>query len=265
MKISVITPSFQSAPFLERCVDSVLAQRHDGVDLEYLFIDGGSTDGTLEKVRAYGDQVDQVISEPDQGPADAINKGFQRATGDVLAWLNADDEYLPGALARVVETFQRHPEAAFCFGHCPIIDASGTEIRRGVTRVKRFFYPLSSRFTHQSINYISQPASFYRREAAEAAGPLRLDFKAAWDYEFLLRLWRQGPGIAIGDPPLAQFRWHSASISGQHFRLQFDEELQIARDDAGKWSPQSALHLGVKWGILGIYSLMNAPSRKGRA
>lgn len=257
MKFTVITPSYHSAAYLDRCVRSVLAQRKEDVDLEYIVLDGGSTDGTVEILRGYGDAIDRVISEPDHGPADAINKGFALSTGDVIAWLNADDEYAPGALARVAEVMTRHPEAPFCFGHCPIIDESGLEIRKGVTGVKRACYPVSSRFTFQCINYISQPAMFFRKSAMEKAGPLRLDLKAAWDYEFLLRLWRQGRGIPISDPPLASFRWTSGSISGQHYRRQFDEEYQVARTDAGRWSPQTLIHFGVKWGIVGMYSLMN--------
>ncbi len=261
MKFTVITPSFQSAAHLERCVRSVLAQRGDGVDLQYIVMDGGSTDGSLDLFRSFGSDIDSLVSEPDRGPADAINKGFALARGDAIAWLNADDEYAPGALARVAEALERHPDAPFCFGHCPIIDDAGREIRRGVTRVKRACYPLSSRFTFQCINYISQPAMFFRKNALEKAGPLRLDLKAAWDYEFLLRLWRQGRGLALPDPPLARFRWTPGSISGQHFRRQFDEEYQAAKADAGAWSPQGAIHFGVKWGIIGLYALMTRRAR----
>ncbi len=256
MNFSVITPSYQSAVYLDRCVQSVLQQRDAGVALEYLVLDGGSDDGSLDLLSGYGRAIDRVVSEPDQGPADAINKGFALAGGDIIAWLNADDEYTPGALARVAEVMARHPEAPFCFGHCPIVDASGQEIRKGVTRVKRACYPVSSRFMFQCINYISQPAMFFRKSALENAGPLRLDLKAAWDYEFLLRLWRQGRGVPIPDPPLARFRWTPGSISGQHFRRQFDEEYQAAKADAGAFSLQTILHFGVKWGVIGMYALM---------
>lgn len=256
MKFTIITPSFESAGYLDRCVRSVLQQREAGVAVEYLVLDGGSRDGTLEILEGYGDAIDRVVSEPDRGPADAINKGLALATGDMIAWLNADDEYMPGTLARVADVMHRHPAAPFCFGHCPIIDETGQEIRRGVTRVKRACYPISSRFTFQCINYISQPAMFFRKSALDQAGPLRLDLKAAWDYEFLLRLWRQGRGVTIPDPPLAAFRWTAGSISGQHFRLQFEEEFQAAKADAGTLRLQTLLHFGVKWGIIGLYSRM---------
>jgi glycosyltransferase involved in cell wall biosynthesis len=262
MKFTVITPTYQSCSFLGGCVRSVIAQREAGVDLEYIVMDGGSNDGSLELLRSFGDAIDLIISEPDQGPADAINKGFALATGDVVAWLNADDRYTAGALQRVQQGFADHPEAAFVFGHCPIVDLQGEEIRKGITRFKEAFFPLSSRFTFQCINYLSQPACFFRRSAVEAAGPLRLDLTAAWDYEFLLRMWREGKGVRVPSPALAQFCWHEGSISGQHFRRQFDEEFQAARADAGTVSLQTLLHWGVKWGIIGAYSLMARGRRK---
>ena len=200
MKFSIITPCYQAERYIEDCVESVLAQREEGVELDYRVLDGGSEDKTLQRLSVYGDQIDSVISEPDQGPADAINKGFMLATGDIVAWLNADDTYAPGMLKRVEETFLANPQASFVFGHCPIVDEQGDEIRKFITRFKECFFPFSSRFMFQCINYISQPACFFRRSAVESAGPLRLDLKAAWDYDFLLRMWRQGKGVLVKIP-----------------------------------------------------------------
>lgn len=258
MKFTVITPTFNSRSFLEGCVRSVMAQRGEGVEVEYFVVDGGSEDGSLELLQTFGEEIDLVISEPDQGPADAINKGFAKATGDVVTWLNADDRYMPGAFSRVKAGLLQNPAAAFAFGRCPIVNMEGQEIRQGITRFKETFFPISCRFTFQCINYLSQPACFFRRSAVQAAGPLRLDLKAAWDYEFLLRMWRQGSGIRIPGTALSEFCWHEGSISGQHFRLQFDEEYRAAKADAGTVSLQTLLHWGVKWGIIGAYSLMQA-------
>lgn len=257
MKVSIITPCWNSARYLGDSVKSVLAQRGPNLEVEYIVIDGKSADGTLDILRSHGDQINQVISEPDRGPADAINKGFARATGEVVGWLNADDFYYPGALQRAAETLTRQPAAAFCFGRCPIVDEGGAEIRHGITRFKKMFFPFSGRFTFQCINYISQPATFFRREAVTRAGPLREDLKAAFDYEFLLRLWRTGGGVRIpGSPPVAAFRWHDQSISGRHFARQFKEELDAARADAGRFSIQSLVHSCVRWGIVNSYSVM---------
>lgn len=227
------------------------------MNVEYIVIDGASTDGSMEVLTAYKDAIDVLISEKDSGPASAINKGFGRATGALVGWLNADDWYYPGALRRVVEAFQRHPQKALGFGRCAIVDEDNMEIRRGITRFKECFFPFSSRFTIQSINYISQPAMFFRQSALQQAGSLREDLMAAWDYDLTLRLWQQGGGFRIPGTPLAAFRWHPGSISGRHFKRQFKEEFEVAAADAGRWSPQALLHAGVRWGIVGAYTWMN--------
>ena len=262
MKFSVITPNRNGARFLEQAMRSVLAQRASGVELEYIVVDGGSTDGSMEIVRRYRADLAQIVSEPDRGPADAINKGLRLATGDILAWLNADDRYYPGALARVADTMAGSPARALCFGHCPIVNEQGVEIRRGITRFKETFFPFSTRFTIQCINYVSQPAMFFRRTACEAAGLLREDLKCAWDYEFLLRLWRRGGAVHVPGPALADFRWHPTSLSGTLFRRQFQEEWEAACRDAGRWSPQALAHWFVRWGIVGSYTLMAANRRR---
>ena len=256
MRVSVITPCFNSRRFLETMLKSVALQREGGLEVEHIVLDAGSTDGSAELLQAHGAGIDRLVLEPDQGPADAINKGLALASGDVLAWLNADDLYAPGALLRACEALARHPAAALCFGHCPVIDAEGQEIRHSITRFKEFWYPLSCRPMIQTLNYVSQPAMMFRRSAFEKAGPLRIDLKAAWDYEFLLRLWRQGGAVRVGRPPLAYFRWTPASISGQHFERQFREEYEVAAADAGRWAPQTKLHGLVRWGIVTIYNRM---------
>jgi glycosyltransferase involved in cell wall biosynthesis len=256
MKVSVVIPCYNSAGFLRGALHSIELQKRPDIRVEVLVIDGGSTDQTAEVLDEFSDLIDVRLSEPDQGPADAINKGFERAGGDIVAWLNADDRYAEGAIARAVDTLAKYPEASFVFGKCPIVTPEGEEIRKGITRFKEAFFPISSRFTFQCINYISQPSCFFRAEAVRAAGPLRLDLKAAWDYEFLLRMWRQGPGIRVKDAPLARFCWHPESISGQHFRQQFAEEYEAAKADAGRWSLQTLAHWCVRWGIVGAYSLM---------
>lgn len=261
MKFSVVMPNYNGARFLEATVQSILAQREPGVDLEFIVVDGASTDGSLALLERYRPECAHFISEPDRGAASAINKGLRLATGDVIAWLNSDDLYEPGALRRVAACLVRHPRKALCFGHCPIINEGGQEIRRGITRFKECFFPFSCRFAIQSINYISQPAMFFRRSALQAAGGLCEDLKTAWDYDLILRLWRQGGGAWVRGAPLARFRWHPGTLSGQHFRRQFEEELQAAIADAGRWSLQALLHRGVRWGIVTIYSRMNRGSR----
>lgn len=264
MKISIITPNFNGARFLEATLDSVQSQARPELEIEHIVIDGGSTDGSLEILQRRRAGLAHLVSERDNGAASAINKGLRLATGDVVGWLNADDLYCPGALERVAETMRRLPGKALCFGHCPIIDEQGVEIRQGITRFKELFFPFSCRFMIQSINYISQPAMFFRRTAMDQAGLLREDWKAAWDYDFILRLWRQGGAVHVPGGPLARFRWHPASISGQHYARQFQEELDAAIADAGRFSPQVLLHRGVRWGIVAIYGMMERKRNASR-
>jgi glycosyltransferase involved in cell wall biosynthesis len=264
MKFTIITPNKNGGRFLEETLRSVISQKESGVDLEYIVIDGGSADDSLKIIERYQEGISQIISESDRGPVSAINKGLRLASGEVVAWLNADDRYHPGALKRVAETMAAHPEGALCFGACRIIDESGREIRRGITRFKEAFFPLSSRFTIQCLNYISQPAMFFRRSAVEAAGCLREDMVAAWDYDFILRLWRRGGAAHVPGTPLADFRWHPGSISGRKFAVQFKEELQAAARDAGRLAPQTWIHGIVRWGIVGAYTLMAASRGKER-
>ena len=256
MTISVIMPNFNGARFLEEAIQSVIRQRDAVGELEFIVVDGGSDDGSRDILQRFDGDIDRVICEPDEGPADAINKGLAVARGDVLGWLNADDCYYPGALSRVRAAMTAQTSAAHCFGHCAIINEEGVEIRAGITRVKELFFPVSSRFTMQCINYVSQPGTFFRRTAYEAAGPLRMDLTAAWDYEFFLRIWRQGGAVRIKTPALAAFRWHEGSISGQHFGTQFKEEWEAAAMDAGRFSLQALIHLCVRWGIVASYSMM---------
>ncbi len=256
MKISIVTANYNGERFIEQTLKSVISQRDDGVELEYIVIDGKSTDRSMEIINKYKAQIDRIICEKDSGAFDAINKGLALATGDVLGWLNADDLYEPGALKRVLEVMAGNPDCSLCFGHCPIMDEQGVEIRQGITRFKEFFYKYSSRFTIQCINYISQPAMLFRRSAFEKAGGLRQDFTCAWDYDLIIKLFRQGRAVMVGNPPLAYFRWHPSSLSGTLFRDQFREEWTVAARDAGRFSLQALIHLGVWWGIVFCYTLM---------
>ncbi len=257
MKVSVITPAFNSARFIGETLRSIAAQRATaGVEIEHIVVDGASTDGTLEVIRRHARGIDVLISEPDRGPADAINKGLRAATGDYAGWLNADDLYEPGAVARLCAAVRRRPGRAIYFGRCRIVDAAGREIRRPITSFKNSFFPFSCRPLIQSINYLSQPSSFFSMEAARSAGELRTDLRAAFDYDWTLRLWRLGGAYAIPGPPLASFRWHPGSISGSEFRRQFREEFEIAARDAGRFAPQTLAHALVRFGIVSIYSLM---------
>ena len=113
--VSIITPSYNQVRYLEDTIQSVLQQ--DYPNIEYIIVDGGSTDGSLEVIERYKDKLAWWVSEPDQGQADAINKGFRKATGEIIAWLNSDDLYLPGTISSAVEVFQNNPKAGVIYGN----------------------------------------------------------------------------------------------------------------------------------------------------
>jgi len=119
--ISIVTPSFNQAPFLRRTIESVLTQ--DYPHIEYILVDGGSTDGSQAIIEEYAGRVAHWESLPDQGQTDAINKGFARATGKYLAWLNSDDVYQPGAIAEAVDYLEAHPDVGMVYGDCTFINA----------------------------------------------------------------------------------------------------------------------------------------------
>lgn len=258
MVISVITPSYNQGAFIERTLQSVLNQRGD-FELDYLVVDGGSTDGTLDILKRYEGRL-RYVSEKDQGPADAIMKGFRAARGDVLAWLNSDDLYLPGALQRVQAALAARPEARWLCGRCRIIDVEDREIRRWVTAYKNWWlrhYSLRSLFI---LNYISQPAVFLRRDLPAEIGPLGDGCRAAFDYAWWLRIALRHPPLILGEA-LAAFRIHPASIGGSDPARQFREE----RDMALRYNPGLALvgplHTLNYWSILAIYRLMRLAAR----
>lgn len=228
MKISVVTPSFNQAAYIERTLASVLSQEGN-FELESIVIDGGSTDGTLDILKRFEGRI-QWRSEPDEGQSDAINKGFRQSSGDIVAWLNSDDEYLPGALHRVAETYRQKP-FAWCFGNCINIDEHDQEIRRSITRYKNW---QSRRYSYRRLLrrlFIPQPSTFFTRCAYEETGELNRELDYTMDYDYWLRLGRRHDPLHI-DAPLACFRVHAASKNGARYRKAAREALQTARRHA---------------------------------
>ena len=222
--ISVITPSYNQAGFIERTIESVRCQRMD-FPVEHIVIDGGSKDGTVDILIKYSGCI-RYRSEPDHGMQDALNKGFAMATGDIIGWLNADDTYLPGALQKAATYFDRHPDCLWLYGNCRIVDEHDREIRKWITAYKN---SLSRKFSFNRLlttNFISQPAVFFRRSVLETAGPIDLDLPTAMDYDLWLRLAKLGsPGYI--DEDLACFRVHGQSISSRNYKSQFEEQYRI--------------------------------------
>lgn len=223
--ISVITPCLNSAATIEEALESVRSQGYPR--LEHLVVDGASTDSTLDILRdAPGIRW---ISEPDRGRVDAANKGAQMAAGDVIAWLNADDRYLPGALDAVGATFAGHPHAAWASGYCRIIDAQGREVRRAVSAYKRLLLRRWSFPLYLTQNFVSDPATFLRRRAFEGVGPLDERYHESHDYDLWLRVAHRHGAPLLIERDLACFRMAETSLSMTRFEHQFQEHREIAR------------------------------------
>jgi glycosyltransferase involved in cell wall biosynthesis len=190
-------------------------------------MDGGSTDETSSVVARYGEQL-HWISERDRGQAHAINKGLQMASGEIVAFLNSDDLYEPGALLTVGRFFARHPEAMWVTGRCRIIDQNGRDVRGGIRFYKDVWLPLRSYNVLLVLNYISQPATFWRKRVLDELGSLDEDLHYTMDYDYWLRIGRRSRLFFL-NRCLAAFRTHESSKSSIGARAQFDEELAVAR------------------------------------
>ena len=177
--VSIITPSYNQAHFLEATIRSVIAQDYPRV--EHIVVDGGSTDGSLEVIRQYEEHLAAWVSEPDEGQTDAINKGFAMASGEILAWLNSDDTYQPHAVSEAAAFLEEHPEVGMVYGDTNFIDEEGRTL--GKFNAQQTSY----RRLRRGGVYIPQPASFWRASLWEAVGPLDPTFYFAMDYDLWVR------------------------------------------------------------------------------
>lgn len=191
-KISVIIPSLNHGRFLEQCLESVIEQKYP--NLELIVMDGGSTDETRAIIQRYARHLTYQVSEKDDGQSDAINKGFARASGDLVAWLNADDFYLPNGLQAVAETYRSQPGAPFYFGDGVRVNEAGTT-RGG------FFPNGRVAFIREALifglNYLLQPSVFINREALAKAGYLDPTLRYGMDTDLWIRLSAEKPPVPI--------------------------------------------------------------------
>ncbi len=199
--ISIVTPSYNHAEFLERTIRSVLDQGYP--DLEYLVIDGGSTDGSVDVIRKYEDRIDYWVSEPDRGQTHALNKGFKRATGEVCAWLNSDDMYCPGALMAAGRAFAEDPSLDFVFGNLIDVDENDRVLRVA----RRVPYSWRTLILCGSENH--QPSAFWKRELFGKHGWLDEGLSCSMDTEFLCRITRHAKTKRLRVPAV-YFRRHAA-------------------------------------------------------
>jgi glycosyltransferase involved in cell wall biosynthesis len=175
-EISIVTPSFNQVQYLQRTIESVLRQR---ADLEYIIMDGGSTDGSIEILNQYRSKA-KIVVKNDNGQADAISKGFEMASGEILGWLNSDDMYLPGALARVVAAFEKG--ANFAYGHVCIIDSNDDLLRR------RISIPVDFDDLYYGMYVLPQEGTFFSRWLYKESGGINPTYNYAMDYDLWLRM-----------------------------------------------------------------------------
>lgn len=196
--ISIVTPSFNQAPYLERAIRSVLDQGYP--QFEYVVLDGGSTDGSAEIIERYADRLTYWRSAPDGGQAAAVNEGWARTTGEILGWINSDDYYLPDSFAFVGAFFAEHPEVDFLYGTCRVVDSTGDERALIGERLDRRRMLLG----HQPM---PQQSTFLRRRLLEAVGPLDESLHYSMDYDLYLRACGAATPAFL-DRPLAAFTIH---------------------------------------------------------
>jgi hypothetical protein len=199
-RISIVTPSFQQAAFLPRTIESVLSQEYP--DLEYVVEDGGSSDGSAEVLERYGGLLTHWSSEPDDGQANALNRGFEGASGEIMAWLNSDDMLLPGSLAAVARCFARHPKLDVIYGNRVLVDESDAH-------VGSWILPRHDDRMLTLLDCVPQETLFWRRRLWERVGS-HVDerFRFAIDWELLLRFRLAGAKMVRLPRFLGAFRVH---------------------------------------------------------
>jgi glycosyltransferase involved in cell wall biosynthesis len=239
-RLTVITPSLNQAQYLERTLRSVLDQRYP--DLEYIVMDGGSSDGSVEILRRYDEHLAYWVSEPDEGQSWAINRALERATGDVVAYINSDDYYLPGAFDAALPLFS-DPAVRWVAG--------ATEYRYQDGTLERLWTPKRPRGMRagwiHGIWYVPQASSFWRRDVFEEFGALRQDLHFVFDAEFGLRLAFNGVYPLTLEKPLAVRYLHddAKSADGARFFAEYDPVAKELSSHLRPWERAADLALGV--------------------
>lgn len=220
MKFSIITPSFNQGRFITDCIESVRSQ--EGMEVEHIVTDAGSTDETLKVLKSYPHLI--WTSEPDEGMSDGINKGFRQATGDWAMWLNCDDYLLPGTLKKVAAHATAYPDADVIHGDCVYVTEEKQVIRR------KFDTPVDEWDLLFVGCVIPSTSAFYHRRILEAGSLLDVDYRNCMDWEYYLRLIRDGRWFSYLAEPLAYFRWYDESTTQRHWQRMIDEGLRCQRE-----------------------------------
>lgn len=253
MKISVITPVLNGVRFLRKTIESVLSQKGD-FEVEYIIKDGGSIDGTLEVIQEFTNSPSlHLISKKDSSLYDAINQGFEYATGDIGCWINADDYYEPNAFQNVVEIFSESHRNKWTYGHCGIVNGQDVEHRKFITWYKNTLGKVYSYNLLLCENYINQPATFWKMDLWKSVGGLDLKYPIAADYHLWLKFAQYADAIPL-PKKLANFRRCGESISDTQFELQFRDELAAAKNFCN--AIHYSLHAFNSWKTITAYKIL---------
>jgi len=228
-KISVVVPSLNKASFIKETLESIVTQNYP--NLEIIIQDGGSTDGTIEIIKKYAKKYPDKInweSIKDKGQTDAINRGFKKASGQVMSYINADDLYEYGALKKVGEYFSKNPKTLWLAGRGKIINEKGIDISKWVTTYKNFLLSLNSYFLLLTTNYLMQPSVFIKRHAYLKYGPFKGTRKGVMEYDLWLALGKIQMPKVISET-LASFRLTKGNLSAVNFETILSEDYKIAR------------------------------------
>lgn len=243
-KVSIITPSYNQDKFIEETILSIINQNYP--NLEYIIIDGGSTDNSVEIIKKYEKYLAYWISEKDSGQSEAINKGFERATGDIVCWLNSDDILMPNALKKIKEYFEKHKDVDFVSGDLVKINENSI--------IYSCFFTLKQKkwYAKHGIYYVDQPSMFWKRKIFETTGLLKKDYHAAMDKELLIRIFINNFKFGHVGKILSGFRMHegSKSSAGDNNKDMHRDKLvlyELYGKEYGQMKPE--LHYRLIYGI----------------
>jgi glycosyltransferase involved in cell wall biosynthesis len=225
-KVSVIMPSYNQGRFLEASIQSVLAQTYPNI--EYILVDGASKDESIDIIKKYQSHFAWWVSEKDKGHAEALNKGFAHATGDILAWLNSDDIYFPNAVAEAVRLLQAHPEVGMVYGDADLIDDGGAPVGQFAARQTDY-----RRMLRGSV-HIPQATTFFRADVWRQVGPLDLSLFFSFDYDLWVRISKVSELLYVSKR-WAQFRIHGEGKTIVNDDRCYPDMLRVHKREGGGW------------------------------
>jgi glycosyltransferase involved in cell wall biosynthesis len=225
-KVSIITPSYNQGRFLEASILSVLQQ--DYPNLEYIVVDGGSKDESVEIIKKYQDRFAWWVSEKDKGHADALNKGFSHATGEILAWLNSDDIYFPGAVSEAIGALMDHPKVGMVYGDADLIDDLGAPAGQFASKQTSYRQML------RGSVHIPQATTFFRTDVWRRVGPLDLSLFFSFDYDLWVKIAKVSDILYVPSR-WAKFRIHESGKTIVNDDRCYPDMLRVLEREGGSW------------------------------